>query len=577
MGSKHAFSTLFSAMCNTRPSAVSIVSTLIIVLHACDMSIADVFGTGGNSFELEFVSIGSPANVADIEGTPSPAGNVGYLFRMAKHEISEDMVAKANTAAGLGITFSNRGANKPTTNVTWNEAAHFVNWLNTEAGFQPAYQFDSNGDLQLWDSADAWQLDGENRYRHRNAAYFIPSMNEWYKAAYFDPNSNSYYNFPTASDTPPMPVPSGTMLGTAVYANQASPADITLAGGLSPFGTMGQGGNVIEWQETSHNLMNADGLSSRGFRGGSWVNFSGDLASTGWPSSGLNPDSESNIFGFRVASAAVVSCDFDGNNDCDIEDLNALLATGPVVGGVPVNPGLEHFDLTGDGLISNQDVDLWLATAGNENGFASPYKRADANLDGNVDGQDFILWNVHKFTNSLLWNEGDFNGDGVTDGQDFLLWNENKFTSSNSLYQVPEPSVGILLSAALMGLAGVKRRQNLATCQKVVGGHHPFLNRWEKRPFHGTRSRQPLVDGCAERTNRHTSVTPTDIPGLPATAGGGTHFDQFGDSPFEGGCINRLPEAIVVRRSGEIHRRQFGATKSVVHLMALSGAWRPAK
>lgn len=36
----------------------------------------------------------------------------------------------------------------------------------------------------------------------------------------------------------------------------AGPADITLAGGLSPYGTMGQGGNVYEWMETEDDLAN---------------------------------------------------------------------------------------------------------------------------------------------------------------------------------------------------------------------------------------------------------------------------------------------------------------------------------
>lgn len=36
----------------------------------------------------------------------------------------------------------------------------------------------------------------------------------------------------------------------------------------------------------------------------------------------------------------------------------------------------------------------------------------DADLDGRVDGHDFMLWNGTKFTLSLQWNNGDCTGRG---------------------------------------------------------------------------------------------------------------------------------------------------------------------
>ena len=41
-----------------------------------------------------------------------------------------------------------------------------------------------------------------------------------------------------------------------------------LAGGLSPYGTDGQGGNVWEWEETEYDLVNDSSSSIRGIRGG---------------------------------------------------------------------------------------------------------------------------------------------------------------------------------------------------------------------------------------------------------------------------------------------------------------------
>ena len=78
----------------------------------------------------------------------------------------------------------------------------------------------------------------------------------------------------------------------------------------------------------------------------------------------------------------------------------------------------------------------------------------DANLDGVVDGQDFIAWNDSKFLPGTSWVTGDFNGDGITDGQDFVIWNNFKFSSLPSA--VPEPD-GVI-SLLLVGLLVVRYR-----------------------------------------------------------------------------------------------------------------------
>ena len=65
---------------------------------------SDTFGSGANTFNIDFVTIGNPGNVADTTGNPNPAGSVAYTFRMGQFEISEQMIDKANTLGGLGIT-----------------------------------------------------------------------------------------------------------------------------------------------------------------------------------------------------------------------------------------------------------------------------------------------------------------------------------------------------------------------------------------------------------------------------------------------------------------------------------------
>jgi hypothetical protein len=100
---------------------------------------ADSFGSGANAFNIDFVTIGNPGNAADTTGKPNPTGSVSYNYRIGRFEISESLVNKANASGSLSITLSNRGADKPATSVTWNEAARFVNWLNTSTGSVPVH------------------------------------------------------------------------------------------------------------------------------------------------------------------------------------------------------------------------------------------------------------------------------------------------------------------------------------------------------------------------------------------------------------------------------------------------------
>jgi formylglycine-generating enzyme required for sulfatase activity len=229
---------------------------------------------------------------------------------MSTYEVSTAMVSNANTAGSLGITYTSRTADMPATSVSWNEAARFVNWLNASSGSVAAYKFTTSGvndNIALWASGDAG-YNAANPFRNSNAKYFLPSENEWYKAAYYDPNKTGgagYWDYATGSDSVPTAVASGTASGTAVYNGQSSPADITSAGGLSTYGTMGQGGNVWEWMETNYSGTNDMSGSSRGLRGGAWPDDGGTLASSARGNS--VPSGEYDGVGFRVASSELAA------------------------------------------------------------------------------------------------------------------------------------------------------------------------------------------------------------------------------------------------------------------------------
>jgi len=284
---------------------IGVLALLTATVHA------DTFGSGLNAFTIDFVTIGNPGNPVDTGTTGnyfSSYGAVSSTFQMGKYEVSEDMITKANTLGGLLISKDTRGVNKAATSVSWNEAARFVNWLNTSQGFAAAYKFTlqpgdggytGNENLVLWTVSDAG-YDAGNLYRNTNARYVLPSENEWYKAAFYSGSGTTYYDYATGSDTIPTAVASGTGAGTAVYNGQPGPADITQAGGLSPYGTMGQDGNVWEWNESAFDGINNSSSGSRAFRGGGWDGPGFFLRSSGRLNGG--PAASANNVGFRVAS-----------------------------------------------------------------------------------------------------------------------------------------------------------------------------------------------------------------------------------------------------------------------------------
>lgn len=155
---------------------------------------------------------------------------------------------------------------------------------------------------------------------------------------------------------------------------------------------------------------------------------------------------------FEVMQVTGPTGDFNNDglwNCADINALTAAIATGSTD---------LSFDMNGDGMVTLADVTDatvgWLAVGGaNTPGTTSgnPYLIGDANLDGVVDGQDFIEWNTNKFMTNSAWCAGNFNGDSVVDGQDFIEWNIRKFMSSDGASAVPEPTCLSLLALAALG------------------------------------------------------------------------------------------------------------------------------
>jgi len=265
----------------------------------------DTFGSGTNSFNIDFVTISGATNPA------SGYGIVNNDYRMGTLEITNDRWTKFQAAYGTVTgTPSNAydsapyftGTNVPTNNVSWYEAAQFVNYLNTITNNHVAYNFTGTihtGDyaLSTWNAAEA--DNGTNLYRHKDAKYYLPTENEWAKAAYWNSTTSTLQTYANASASDlvsGLPDPAKWN-----YDPSAGYEPWNVGSGSEELnGTHDMMGNVWEWMESPYSDTGYGTGSYRGLRGGSYGNVDYNLASS---NQGINPPYyEFYYFGFRVAS-----------------------------------------------------------------------------------------------------------------------------------------------------------------------------------------------------------------------------------------------------------------------------------
>ncbi|WOO41500.1 formylglycine-generating enzyme family protein [Rubellicoccus peritrichatus] len=282
------------------------------LLLCTGIALADTFGSGANAFTIDFVTINNAGNGHDNGAgggvfSSTDYGGVDYDFRMATYEISQDIINKATNLGLANVTAGAHTGNQPAADITWYEAAALVNFLNTSKGYQAAYDLIYSGgwSMSLWDVSDqatTGAFTGTNGYRHKDAYYFLPSEDEWYKAAFHqnDGVTANYWDYATGSNTLPVAVASGTSANTAVYGGQTNPADVNLAGGLSAYGAMGMSGNIWELIESSEDGANDSPTKNRLVRGGAFDNTTLSINSEAFVA--FLPDSDADFVGFRVAS-----------------------------------------------------------------------------------------------------------------------------------------------------------------------------------------------------------------------------------------------------------------------------------
>lgn len=296
---------------------------------------------------FEWVTVGYPGNAAD----PNPNnidivefGAVAYVYRIAKHEVTNDQYAEFLNAVAAtdtnslfndiwsphprhGITRTgpsgsftyavkaNMG-NKPVNYVSFFDAMRFVNWLHN--GQPTGVQVASTTEDGVYAISN-----GLSETRADGAQYFIPTDHEWYKAAYHQPrfsggDIDDYWLYPTASNIDPTIAGAVDTIGPTRgdisnpgvnVANYDSGADwngqngnVTTVGSAGPlsesfYGTSDQGGNVEEWNEA---VFVQDVTTRRVVPGGSATDFEFGMWSI-VPGS-LRPIREHGGLGFRVAS-----------------------------------------------------------------------------------------------------------------------------------------------------------------------------------------------------------------------------------------------------------------------------------
>ena len=299
----------------------------------------------------DLVTVGNAGNAADT----TTYGGVAYDYQIGKYDVTigqytaflnavaaTDTYSLYNTSmatdlnmAGISRTGSsgsytysviNNGgdsSNRPITYVSWWDSARFSNWM---ANGQPTGAQSSttteNGAYNV-NGVTSGSAPGRNTVNPNTSAaptFYIPTENEWYKAAYYSPvkggvGSPGYYAYATQSDTAP-----GNTIGSG--ANQANyyAGDFAVtqsssysasqnyltdvgafSGSESFYGTFDQSGNVYQWNDL-------DGLaasgSSRGLRGGGWIDSAFDLSSSGRFT--FDPSNEDSVLGFRLASPVAV-------------------------------------------------------------------------------------------------------------------------------------------------------------------------------------------------------------------------------------------------------------------------------
>jgi formylglycine-generating enzyme required for sulfatase activity len=324
------------------------------------------FGSIANAGIIDWVTVGDAGNAPDTIG--AGYGAVATSYRIMRYEFTNQQYAdflnsvdssgtnpysvyNSNMSSNPrgGISFTDSAANgskygvktdmgdKPVNYVSWFDAARVSNWLMNGATSSSSTE---TGAYTLVGG----QTSGNAPWVNSNATFYVPAIDQWYKAAYYKGGGTDagYWTYATQSNTAPTAVNatvegSGTSGGVSPvtsgnYANYDYAADwnsqygnvttVGTNGGPSAYGTFDMSGNVTEWNDP-----NGTTDPSRWVRGGRWnYNATSLYPIDGYPD---DPSNEGDAIGFRLASPVSSP---SGVPEIDPNSLSAVL--GLIVGGL---------------------------------------------------------------------------------------------------------------------------------------------------------------------------------------------------------------------------------------------------
>lgn len=226
---------------------------------------------------IDTVFVGQPGNPKNLSApanvTAQGGGQVEYTFHMGKYEVTNGQYAEFLNSVAKTDTFNLYNASMQITRTgspgSWNYSAGVnanrpINWVSAYDTFRFANWL-QNGMQSVASTTEygAYTMTGTTGQPTRNpgAKYWVPSVNEWYKAAFFNPTLNSgtggYTTYPVNSNTLTGTTPPGTSTSANIANAQTSSTDVgAYTTASSAYGAYDMAGNVAERLDTVFNSTN---------------------------------------------------------------------------------------------------------------------------------------------------------------------------------------------------------------------------------------------------------------------------------------------------------------------------------